>query len=257
MTFRSLQNCCIFRGNSRQRVSRLDQLDSCGVLLLSSDATEGAMSFVAMRRPVSSSDAAPAAAAQAAVSDEDLILRVRGGDDRALGLLFERYARMVLAVGYRVLRDPTEAEELVQDAFLYIREKAKLFNPAKGTAKTWVMQVAYHRSLDRRVLLKKHSLLNGTNVEEIYDSTRGKCDIEQELGAKYDAEQLKKAFGQLSERQRLTLQLYFFEGMTLREIGQRLDEPLENVRHHYYRALGKLRKSSALAVVRKERFHES
>jgi RNA polymerase sigma-70 factor, ECF subfamily len=229
---------------------------SCGVLLLSSDATEGALSFVAIRRLLASSDATPSSP-EAAISDEDLVSRVRGGDDRALGLLFERYSRMVLAVGYRVLRDRTEAEELVQDTFLYIREKVKLFNPAKGTAKTWVMQVAYHRSLDRRILLKKHSLLSGTNVEEIYDSSKRNCDIEQELGAKYDAEQLKKAFTQLSERQRVTLELYFFEGLTLREIGRRLDEPVDNVRHHYYRALGKLRKSSALAIVRRERFHES
>jgi RNA polymerase sigma-70 factor (ECF subfamily) len=209
-----------------------------------------------MRRAVASSESAPTAP-QPAVSDEDLLSRVRGGDDRALGVLFERYSRIVLAVGYRILRDRTEAEELVQDTFLYIREKATLFNPAKGSARTWVMQVAYHRSLDRRVLLKKYSLLSGTNVDEIYDSSKGNCDIEQELGAKYDARRLKTAFGQLSERQRATLELYFFEGLTLREIGQRLDEPLENVRHHYYRALGKLRKSSALAVLRRERSHES
>jgi RNA polymerase sigma-70 factor, ECF subfamily len=243
--------------HSRQRLSRPGRFASRGVLLLSSDATDGALSFLAMRRGVSGSERAAAATPQASTSDEDLIARVRGGDDGALGLLFERYSRMVLAVGYRLLRDRTEAEELVQDTFLYIREKAELFDPAKGTGKTWLMQVAYHRSLDRRVLLKKHSLLSGTNVDEIYDSTKGSCDIEQELGAKYDARQLKKAFEQLSERQRTTLELYFFEGLTLREIGQRLDEPLENVRHQYYRALNKLRESSALAVVRKERFHES
>jgi RNA polymerase sigma-70 factor, ECF subfamily len=223
---------------------------------LSSDATGGALRFVAMRRPVDDSDAAQSAAGRNAPSDEELLLRLRDGDDRALGLLFERYSRMVLAVGYRVLRDRTEAEELVQDAFLYIREKARLFDPAKGTAKTWLMQVAYHRSLDRRVLLKKQLLWSGTDIDEIQDYSKGAADIEQELGAKYSAEQLKKAFLELSEKQRATLELFFFEGMTLREIGQRLDESLENTRHAYYRALGKLRKSAALEVVRKERSHE-
>jgi len=228
-----------------------------GVSLLSSDATEGALPFAAMPRPAHTSEAAKSAVEQNPLSDEELLVRVRAGDDHALGLLFERYSRTVLAIGYRVLRDRTEAEELVQDAFLYIREKAALFDPEKGAARNWLMQVAYHRSLDRRVALQKHYSRSGTNLDEIQDSSRGTTDVEQELGAKYSAEQLKKAFAQLSERQRMTLELFFFEGMTFREIGRRMDESLENVRHHYYRALGKLRKSSALAVVRKERSHES
>jgi len=223
---------------------------------VSSDATEGALPFVAMRHPMHTADAAKSVG-QNPPSDEELLLHLTTGDDDALGLLFERYSRMVLAIGYRVLRDRTEAEELVQDAFLYIREKAALFDPAKGTAKSWLIQVAYHRSLDRRVALKKQFVLSGTNIDEIHDASRSTADIEQELGAKYSAEQLKKAFGQLSERQRMTLELFFYEGMTLREVAQRLDDSLENVRHHYYRALGKLRRSSALVLVRKERSHES
>ena len=228
-----------------------------GSSFLSSDASQGALRFVAMRRPMHTADAAKSAVGQNPPSNEELLLHLTTGDDNALGLLFERYSRMVLAIGYRVLRDRTEAEELVQDAFLYIRQKAALFDPAKGTAKAWLIQVAYHRSLDRRAVLKKQYFWSGTNVDEIHDASRSASDIEQELGAKYSAAQLKKAFGQLSERQRMTLELFFYEGMSLREVAQRLDDSLENVRHHYYRALGKLRKSSALVLVRKERSHES
>lgn len=210
-----------------------------------------------MPRLAQTSASANSAVGQNQPSDEDLLVRLRAGDDYALGLLFERYSRTVLAIGYRLLRDRAEAEELVQDAFLYIREKAALFDAAKGTAKTWLMQVAYHRSLDRRVALRKHCSWSGTNIEDIQDISKSAFDVEQELGAKYNAEQLKKAFAQLSERQRMTLELFFFEGMTFREIAQRLDESLENIRHHYYRALSKLRKSSVLAIIRKERSHES
>ena len=224
---------------------------------MSSDATEGALRLVALGRTVDESAAAKAIVGQNASSDEELLLRLRGGDERALGELFDRYSKSILAIGYRILRDRTEAEELVQDAFLYIHEKAGLFDPAKGKAKAWLMQVAYHRSLDRRVFLKKQLLWNGANIDEIQDSSRGGSDVEQEFGAKYSAQQLRKAFSELSEKQRLTLELFFFEGMTLREIAQRFSESLENVRHNYYRALAKLRKSSALEAVRKERSHES
>jgi RNA polymerase sigma-70 factor (ECF subfamily) len=68
-------------------------------------------------------------------------------------------------------------------------------------------------------------------------------DWECQLVARLSLEQLQQLFDGLSEEQRQTLQLFFFEGMTFQEIAKKLDEPLGNIRHHYYRGLGKLRMS--------------
>jgi RNA polymerase sigma-70 factor (ECF subfamily) len=183
-------------------------------------------------------------------SDEALMERVQTNDRAALALLFDRHSRMVRGIGYRVLRERGEAEELMQDVFLYIQEKAALFDPTRGTAKTWLVQVAYHKALDRRTYLRRRRFYDGTDLEEIEDNVKGAIDIEQELGNKFSGEHLRKAFGELPERQRMTLELFFFQGLTLREVAQQLDEPLANVRHHFYRALKKLKKSAAIACLR-------
>lgn len=76
------------------------------------------------------------------------------------------------------------------------------------------------------------------------DTLLGETDLDREIGAKLNRAQLKKAFEELPEMQRGTLELFYFEGLELREISEKLNEPLANVRHHYYRGLEKLRKSA-------------
>jgi RNA polymerase sigma-70 factor (ECF subfamily) len=78
----------------------------------------------------------------------------------------------------------------------------------------------------------------------------GDTDLELETGSKASREQLENAFEDLPERQKLTLQLFYFEGLELREIAEKLNEPLSNVRHHYYRGLQKLRSSSSVQKLR-------
>jgi RNA polymerase sigma-70 factor (ECF subfamily) len=71
-------------------------------------------------------------------------------DQEALHFLFQRYSKLVCSIGLRVLRDLSEAEEVVQEVFLYVYEKAELFDARKGSAKGWIVQLAFHRSLDRQ-----------------------------------------------------------------------------------------------------------
>src|ERR1700751_3019772 len=87
-------------------------------------------------------------------SDEALLNKVPPGDRDALALLFRRYARPVWIVGQRILRDKAEAEDLVQEVFLYIHRKSALFDSSKGTASSWIVQVAYTQALLRRRRLK-------------------------------------------------------------------------------------------------------
>lgn len=186
-----------------------------------------------------------------APSDEELMQRVQLGDKTALGVLFDRYSRTVRGIGFQAVRDQGEAEEIVQDVFLYVHKKAALFDPSRGSAKVWLIQIAYHKALDRRTYLTRRRFYDGTDIEEVEDNVKGTSDIEQELATKFSGEQLRKAFEELSDRQRMTLELFFFQGFTLREISQQLDEPLANVRHHYYRALKKLKTCEVVARLRK------
>jgi RNA polymerase sigma-70 factor (ECF subfamily) len=83
-------------------------------------------------------------------SDEALMEQLGTGNKDALALLFRRYARMVRAVAYRILRNPSEAEDLLQDVFLFLFLKSQLFDRARGPARSWIVQVTYHRAIDRR-----------------------------------------------------------------------------------------------------------
>ena len=100
-------------------------------------------------------------ALDAGSSDEFLFERLRDGDHGALALLFRRYARMVRGVAYRILRDAAEADDLLQEVFLFLFRKWALFDASRGSARSWIVQVTYHRAIDRRrhllsPLLRQH-----------------------------------------------------------------------------------------------------
>jgi RNA polymerase sigma-70 factor, ECF subfamily len=175
--------------------------------------------------------------------DELLMMRVQNGDEGALGQLFDRHAQTVLGIGMRVLRDPGEAQELVQDVFLQVYQKCHLFDPERGTARAWLLQTAYHRAFDRREYLQFRRFYENQNLEDYSEVMRASSDVEYEAQLEECEAVLRKAFEGLNENQRVTLQLFFFEGYTLREISDRLKEPLPKVRHFYYRGLKKLKES--------------
>jgi RNA polymerase sigma factor (sigma-70 family) len=94
--------------------------------------------------------------------DETLLVRLQSGEMEALGLLFHRFSRLLLGIARRVLQDNNEAEDLVQDVFLFLFYKGKTFDPAKGQARSWLMQVTYHRAYDRRRYLTTRSFYDRT-----------------------------------------------------------------------------------------------
>jgi RNA polymerase sigma-70 factor, ECF subfamily len=182
----------------------------------------------------------------AEVSDEDLLLRLREKDREALALLVDRYARKVRSVARRVLHDQGEADDMVQTVFLYLFQKAHVFDPTKGTAKTWITQVAYRRALDRRNYLVHRQFYVGTDLSIPADTLAGEADVEQAVGSMLDREQIMTALEELPEAQRMTLILSFFEGLNPNEISERLGVSVGNVRHYYYRGLARMRRNPAV-----------
>src|SRR5579864_8417162 len=162
--------------------------------------------------------------------DLELIQRIRGGDQQALGMLFDRYSRIVLGIAYRVLRDRGESEELVQDVFLYVHQKASLYNPSRGIVKAWIVQMAYYRALNRRLFLARRRFYDGTDLEGIENNILGPGDPEEDVLFREGNERLEKILTELTPPQRVTLQMFFIEGHTLREISEKTGEPLCNVR---------------------------
>jgi RNA polymerase sigma-70 factor, ECF subfamily len=179
------------------------------------------------------------------ITDEVLIGRVQTGDREALASLFRRYANLVRNVGQRILRDKAEADDLVQEVFLYINRKSALFDSSKGSARSWVIQVAYTQALLHRRELKSHGFYLSGIVDRAVE-----CEQANNKGAHYDhsVEGLfgrngwKRVVEELTEDQRETLRLHFFEGYTFAEIAEKLGQSFANIRNHHYRGLEKLRK---------------
>lgn len=186
-------------------------------------------------------------------TDEDLLARLRSEDPDALNVLFNRYSKLVFGIALRILHDTGEAEEVVQESFLYIYRKAELFEPSRGSAKVWIVQVAYSRARDRRTHLSRKGFYLRADIETLgLDETLpDEIDIEQEIAIKLDFDRLQRSFEELTEMQRETLRLFYFEGMQLREISERFHEPLGNIRHHFYRGMERLRKSTVIEKLRK------
>jgi RNA polymerase sigma-70 factor (ECF subfamily) len=174
-----------------------------------------------------------------AFTDEQLIHEVRAGNTDAFAVIFKRYHRLIHLVALRVLRDAGEAEDLTQTVFLEIYRKMGQFDPARGTLKVWLLQHAQCRSINRRnfLLVRRfhyHVELSAAEEErELWSPRRPPTQETNQV--------TNEVLAALPEPQRETIQLYFFEGLSLKEIAARRAETFSNVRHHYYRGLERLR----------------
>jgi RNA polymerase sigma-70 factor (ECF subfamily) len=177
----------------------------------------------------------------ARLSDEQVMAHVQSGHDDALAILFDRYHRLVVSIAYKILRDLGEAEDVTQLVFLEIFKVAAQFDPARGTTKTWLLQYAYHRSMNRRKYLKFRKFYDakegGTGEPEARPPAAGGG----QLALAELRNLIREGLETLNGSQRRTLQMAYFEGMSLKDIADKTGESLGNVRHHYYRGLRRMR----------------
>ena len=175
-------------------------------------------------------------------TDEELMEQLRIGQADALAVLFDRHYRLVFSVALRILHDHGEAEDLMQEVFLEIYRKVENYDPDKGNAKTWILQYAYHRSLNRQKYL---------SVRNFYDGRQDSDLMQWELpqspngwnGLSYDdwAQVLEKG-DVLPQRERThNLGFGLFSGSSAQGDRSPDQRTFGNVRNHYYRGLKKLR----------------
>jgi RNA polymerase sigma-70 factor (ECF subfamily) len=177
------------------------------------------------------------------MTDEDVMERLRNGEPDAVPILFDRFHRLVMKIALRILRDAGEAEDVMQEIFFEIFRKAGQFDPAKGSAKTWILQYAYHRSLSRRQYLALRNFYDRRQITELDVVESNGVDISwRGLTFEEWRRVIQRGLAILNEKQRKTVEMVCFQGLLLSEIAERTKESLPNVRHHYYRGLQALRK---------------
>src|ERR1700723_1905909 len=151
------------------------------------------------------------------VSDDVLLERVGDGEREALSLLFRRHARAVRNVAYRILRNEADADDLVQEVFLFLFQKARLYDPEKSSAASWIIQMTYHRSIDRRRYLEvRHHYDSQELHEERLPTINGQVSLNKLAGTVL----LNRLRRELSAGHGQTLNVHFFEGYYIREIAE-------------------------------------
>jgi RNA polymerase sigma-70 factor (ECF subfamily) len=172
-----------------------------------------------------------------------LMDRMVAGDEHALGEVFDRHAGRVYGLCLRVLREPADAEEVMQEIFLELWRRPERFDARRGSLRAYLSQLARSRAIDR---LRQHR--RRSEVMRMADAVLEHVTVSAAPrtpdGAALFAEQrrdVRDALMALSEPQRSALVLSYFDGLTYREIAERSGEPVGTIKTRVRRALLRLR----------------
>jgi RNA polymerase sigma-70 factor, ECF subfamily len=157
-----------------------------------------------------------------------LIDRVARGDSDALVSLYDLYGRLAFSLAYRVLQDPSAAEEVVQDAFERVWNNAARFDVSRGKVRSWLMSIVHNRSIDvvRSRQRRQETPLDDAPVDQQYSEPDVSVAVLQTL----TGEEVRRAVQLLPTEQRQTIELAYFRGLTQHEIAAQTVTPLGTVK---------------------------
>jgi RNA polymerase sigma-70 factor (ECF subfamily) len=181
-----------------------------------------------------------AAGAFRRLSDELLVVLVARSEELALAELYGRYGAIARGLAGRVLRDPSLAEDAVQEGFLAVWCSAARFVPERGNARTWILTLVHHRAVD---LVRGG---RGRERDPLELATNGAEDPGDEaLSLIEERERVRRALRQLPQEFRVPLVLAYYVGMTQRELAERLGLPLGTIKSRMSRGHTRLRAALA------------
>jgi RNA polymerase sigma factor (sigma-70 family) len=175
------------------------------------------------------------------LADELLLGHICTGCSDCFALLFHRYFRQVFATSFKILRDRSEAEDILQEVFLAIFLQQERFDNSRGSVKTWILQFAYFKSLLRRRYLRIRNFYKQEELTEAHQIPRQRSA--ELLGMSFAewSRYVETGIADLGAKQRRVIELIHFEGYTLQESSDIMRESLANTRNSYYRGLKALR----------------
>jgi len=182
-------------------------------------------------------------------SDEELAEQLQRGNADALTLLFTRHSHLIFGICRPILRNDSEAEDATQQVFLDVFRSIHQFDSEKRAFKTWLMMFAYHRTLNHRRALIAARFFDTDPLDDLrpelyrpgrtYEGPEGRVLVQQILSG-------------LQSRQRRTIELTYYEGLTADEISVRTGETVRVVRHNLYRGMKQLRNTLCGPTVTQE-----
>jgi RNA polymerase sigma-70 factor, ECF subfamily len=178
-------------------------------------------------------------------TDEDLLVTVSRGDQTAFAALYDRFGGVVYGVVKRVVRDPSQSEEVAQEIFTEVWRTASRFDPDRGSAQTWILTMAHRRAIDR--VRSEQSSRDRNDRIGHRDRVRAFDEVAEEIELRFEHQQVREALSTLTELQREAVELAYYSGYTYREVSELLDTPLGTIKTRMRDGLIRLR--DAMGVV--------
>jgi RNA polymerase sigma-70 factor, ECF subfamily len=171
-----------------------------------------------------------------------LLARLQRGDLSSLSDLYDRYGTMSYSLAMKIVRDALEAEDIVQDAFAAIAERAQQFEPSRGTVCAWLLTTVRNLSLDRaRRKLRRAQIVEQELRPAMEDASVAYDGPEFLMTLRAEQTVIRRALAGLPDAQRATIHSAFFEGLSYPEIATRDGVPLGTIKSRAARALHALR----------------
>lgn len=181
-----------------------------------------------------------------ATADIALLTRIAGRDAVALSELYDRHNRLLFSLILRILRDPGESEDILQEVFVRVWDRADSYSPALGAPSAWLVRIARNRAIDR---LRARQVR--ANVAGSFEDPPVAADLtpagnpEQLTRTAEHRRAILSAMGQLPPEQRTLIDAAYFEGYTQSELAEKLGLPLGTVKTRIRSAMQTLRGSLA------------
>ena len=163
------------------------------------------------------------------LDDDALMRRVQADDADAFGMLYDRQATRALGVANSVTRNHSQAEDVVQEAFLAAWRFRAAYSPVRGSVAAWLMTIVRNRALDalRRAATREQPSVSVWELESI---AAGDETLDERAARQDERRAVRVALAQLPSEQATALGLAYFGGLTQAEIAQRLEVPLGTVK---------------------------
>lgn len=187
------------------------------------------------------------------LSDEELLQSIARRDAEAFEALYDRHAQIAYNVILRIVGEPRSAEELVQECFWQVWQKAGDFRGA-GTAAAWLYRIARNRALDRVRQRKAQPYMVGLETEESAASSMyyGYApSVETTVEQSWQQQQVRQSLASIPEEQRMILELAYFDGMSQSEIADYLALPLGTIKSRMRLGVEKLERLLAATGLRR------
>ena len=178
---------------------------------------------------------------EASQLDIELLQRIARQDRAAFGEFYDRHAVLMYSVACKILNDPGEAEDVLQETFAQIWEKAQNFNPQLGKAASWVATLTRNKAIDRIRATQRRTRLAEAAGAEFAIIAEAPDSVNEAMLGDDKARLIQSALGELPAEQRRAIELAYFSGLTQNEISEKLQEPVGTIKARIRRGLFKLR----------------